>query len=403
VAKFFAKLSEHQDSDRVRKELDWYLQNNIIGLNLWSEYKFRGYKYLTKKTRRELYTNALAIAADFGAYGLESKHSLEQVSQEISVAGVASQRFTEFPEQILYLRNIMSYLSIHGGRYKYRESCTFGELLKDPARDVLVGDCNQIVTLYIYLYSLKYDIKELEIKTYPGHVALHFKDVDIEATSGIFMNHKKSGQQILPIEEIVSVNLLDVSDDYFKTHQVSAKSLLESARIAYILSSKREIVEKNLASAYNNVVVDLTACSNFGKALKYAKQSDNSKLIHMVGHNGAISYMRDNEFKKALEFAEYSDDKSKLRHSIYHNKGVYYFSKKDYYTALRAFKQINEHAAANDCYAGLFSQEQSKLGKLQAAEDVKANRKIIGNMQNYANKSGKQELITYANSLNKYL
>ena len=403
VAKFFAKLDEHQTKDDIRQDLDWFLQNNIIGINLWSEFKYRGYKYLKKAKRRELYNNSLAIASSFEIYLSKNKHSVDQVLAEISAAGIGSKNLSEHAEQLQYLRSIMSYLSPHAGRYKYRKSCTFGELLKDPGKNVLEGDCNQIVTLYIYLYSLRHDIKDLEIKTYPGHVALHFKGADIEATSGTFANYKKPNQNLLPIEEIVSINLLDVSDEYFKTHDVSAESLLESARIAYILSSQRDIVEKNLAAAYNNVVVDFCGSSSYAKALKYAKQSDEPKLIHMAGHNGAIYFMRGNEYKKALNFAQYSHDRAKLNNSIYHNKGAYYFSKGDYYTALKAFGEIGEHDAVKKCYAGLFSQEQKKLGKLDTAEDIKANRKIIGNMQMYANRSGNASIIKYVNSLNKYL
>jgi len=403
VAKFFAKLNEHQTKDDIGSDLDWFLQNNIIGLNLWSEYKYRGYKYLTKAKRRELYTNSQAIAQHFGLYLSQSKHPIEQILSEIHSHGADTRKVSEFTDQLVYLRNIMYYLSPHGGRYNYRKSSTFGELLKDPNNAVLVGDCNQIVTLYIFLYSLKFDIKDLQIKTYPGHVALHFKGVDIEATSGTFASFKESGQAILSIEEIVSVNLLDVTDEYFKTHDVSAESLLESARIAYILSSQRDIVEKNLVGAYNNVVVELTNSSNFSKALKYAKQSNDKKLINMVGHNGAVYYMRENEFKNALKFAQYSDDSSKLVQSIYHNKGVYYFGKEEFYTALKAFEQAGEQDAVKNCYAGLFSQEQKKLGKIKTDEDIKANRKIIGAMDNYAKKSGNQDLINYVSDLKKYL
>ena len=403
VAKFFAKLDEHQSKDDIKQDIDSLLQNNIIGINLWSEYKYRGYQYLNKKKRQELYGNAQAISNDFNSYLIGIRHSAEQAFDDINKLGVDTKNLSKHSEQLVYLRSIMSYLSPHAGRYKYRKSCTFGELLKDPGKDVLVGDCNQIVTLYIYLYSLRHEIKDLEIKTYPGHVALHFKGVDIEATNGTFANYKKPNQNVLPIEEIVSVNLLDVTDEYFKAHDVSAESLLESARIAFILSSQRDIVEKNLAGAYNNVVVELTNSSNFGKALKYAKQSNNKKLINMAGHNGAVYYMRENEFKNSLKFAQYSDDSSKLEQSIYHNKGVYYYSKEEFYTALKAFERAGEQDSVKNCYAGLFSQEQKKLGKMKTEEDIRANRKIIGAMDNYANKSGNKSLINYTAQLKKHL
>ena len=61
------------------------------------------------------------------------------------------------------------------------ESSTFGKLLRNPNRESLIGDCNQIVTLYIALFALKFDVQLLQLKTYPGHVALHFDGIDVEA------------------------------------------------------------------------------------------------------------------------------------------------------------------------------------------------------------------------------
>lgn len=403
AAKFFASLSENHTKDDIKDSLDWFVQHNIIALNLWSEYKYRGYKYLNKSKRRELYSNARLIAQDFAEYSAKTNHSFEQVLSEIMNQGVNDARLANYSQQLLYIRNIMSYLSPHRGRYNYRASSTFGALLKDPKKDVLVGDCNQIVTLYIYLYSQKFDVNDLQIKTCPGHVSLHFKGVDIEATSGTFANYQQKDQAVLPIEEIVSVNILDVTDEYFKTHDVSAESLLESARIAYILSSERELVKKNLAGAYNNVVVELTNASKFDKALKYAKQSENAELLNLVGHNGALSSLEDNDFSKAIKFAFYAKDKIKLNHMIYHNQGVYYMGRKDYHKAIRAFSKNNENDAIKDCYASLFAIEQKKLGNIKTEQDIKKKRNVIANMSGYARKSGNNALIKYVDGLKKYL
>jgi tetratricopeptide (TPR) repeat protein len=317
--------------------------------------------------------------------------------------GIDIEKLKDKTQKLIYLKAIMDYLNPSSGRYIYRESSTFGALLKDPTKEKLVGDCNQIVTLYIYLYSRKYDVLDLQLKTYPGHVALHFYGTDIEATNGQFAKYKKEGQTILPIEEIVSLNMLDVTDKYYKTHKVSAEALLEASRVAYVLSSQREIVEKNLVTAYNNAVVEMLNSSSYKKALEFAQASGDEKLVRTVGHNGAIYYMKENEFKKAIKYAEYSSDASKLKHAIYQNEGAYYFNKGDYFSAIKGFENAGDNDAVKTCYGALFNKEQKKLGKIKTTEDLKANSKIIYNMDNYAKKSGNQSLINYVSDMKKYL
>jgi len=403
VAKFFSKIHENQSYEDVRPLLVKLIQKNIIAINLWTEFKYRQYKYLKKSERKLLYENIHALRADFEKYYISSKHLPEMILNEIKAFGVNTDKLSDKTQKLIYLKSIMDYLSPRAGRYSYRESSTFGALLKDPTKEKLVGDCNQIVTLYIYLYSLKYDVLDLQIKTYPGHVALHFYGIDIEATNGQFANYKKEEQMILPIEEIVSLNMLDVTDNYYKTHEVSAVALLEASRVAYVLSSQREIVEKNLITAYNNAVVEMLNSSSYKKALEFARASGDQKLIATAGHNGAIYYMKENNFKRALEFAEYSKDSDKLKHAIHQNEGAYYFNKGNYNYAIIAFENAGDSDAVKTCYGALFNDEQKKLGSIKTTEDLKANKKIIHNMDSYAKKSGNQSLINYVSDLKKYL
>jgi hypothetical protein len=60
---------------------------------------------------------------------------------------------------------------------------------------------------------------------------LHYKGVDIEATAGNFANYEKF-DRLLPIAELISTNLLDISDFRDKQIQVNAREFLKGAQLA---------------------------------------------------------------------------------------------------------------------------------------------------------------------------
>jgi tetratricopeptide (TPR) repeat protein len=234
-------------------------------------------------------------------------------------------------------------------------------------------------------------------------VALHFENIDIEATSANFANYLQKSGHILPIEEIISINLLDITDEYFKTHKVSNESTLESARIAYILSSQRNIVKHNLDAAYTNLVSDKLKANEYSSAIKYALKSDNKELINTVGHNGALYYMKANKYKTALDFSKHSKDELKLNKLIYHNEAVNYYNSGNYKSATNAFERANDQDGVKSCYEALFREEQQKLGYVGTVEDIKNKSATIDKMNSYANKAGNQSMIKYVDKLKKYL
>ncbi|MGB2861518.1 MAG: hypothetical protein WBB71_03935, partial [Candidatus Saccharimonas aalborgensis] len=65
VGQFFGTLTEHNNQAQTRARLKSLLQRDIAALNLWTEYAYKGYRYLKKSKRRELYANLDLIAADF--------------------------------------------------------------------------------------------------------------------------------------------------------------------------------------------------------------------------------------------------------------------------------------------------------------------------------------------------
>jgi len=403
VAMYFRSLNEKSNDTKVRKHLISLLQSDAVAVNLWSEYKYRQYRYLNKSKRAILYSNALIIANNILDISDTNRPSMRDITEELEKLGFNLASMNVDLDRLVYLKTIMNYLSPKNNIYTYRNSSTFGALLSNPNNDKLIGDCNQIVTLYIYLYSLRYNIEDLKLSILPGHVAINYAGIDIEATSGEFKDYSHKNRTLSPVEEIVSINLLDTSDSYFKTHKVGAATMLESARIAYLISSNQELVDNNLKAAYSNLVNEKVKFNNFSDALDYAKQSKQRNLINLVGHNGAIYYMGLNQFKEAHKYASYADDKSKLIKIIDETTAHFYYKKGDYSLAIKYFDKIGNQDAVKNCYHNLFIKEQKNLGKIKTIEDIKNNKNRIRDMSNYAKKSGNKDLMKYTDGLLKYL
>ncbi len=168
------------------------------------------------------------------------------------------------------------------------------------------------MTLYSFLYSLKYPIKELQIKILPGHVCLHFRGMDIEATSGTFKHYSKH-DGVLPITELITTNLLDVADAEAKTKKIDQRVMLKRAHLAYLVSSKRELVERNLEIAYRNLGAKLMNEKKFDSAIFYLEKLKDPKLLNMAYHNGAIYFLKRKNFRRARYFAKRSGKDDLLR------------------------------------------------------------------------------------------
>jgi tetratricopeptide (TPR) repeat protein len=401
VGLFFKGLTEHSSQSRTQARLDNLLQRNIAVINLWTEYQYKGYKYLRKSQRKKLYANLQLITDDFDRFYMGNVRSTESVVSRIHqlTPGV-----TVDPKRVLLLQALMDYFSGEHGVYEYRESSSFGRLLRDPSHEKLVGDCNQIVTLYIYLYSRYYDVHDLRIRLLPRHVVLHYEGIDIEATTGRFASHgNQEGGLVLPIEEIVSVNLLDATDSYLATHEVSAENFLQASRFAFILSHDRDIVTRNLDAAYGKVISSLMKRHNYRQALKFATASRDVTLLGIVGHNGAIYEMERHNYAAARRFAKYAPKREDLIRDSWQSEAIHYYQAHRYHDAIKVFKRIGSQERVRQCYEALFFEEQKKLGSNLTTESIKRYATVIRRMHGYAKKSGNRELIEYAGSLNKIL
>lgn len=401
VGKFFAGLTEHTPVPGARARAVQLLQQNIAVINLWTEYRYKGYTYLKKAKRRQLYANLDRIAADFDAFYQNNLPSAE--SALLHIHGVAPDAKLG-KNQAQLLQCLVDYFSPGRGIYEYRDSSSFGRLLKDPAVESLVGDCNQIVTLYVYLYSQYLNVQDLKIRLLPGHVALHCGGVDIEATNATFKNYASTeGQSLQPIEEIICVNLLDTTDTHFAKHEVAPEDFLQATRFAFILSHDRGIVIKNLEAAYGKLINTLMERNNYAQALKFAKQSKDIELLAIVGNNGALHHIGQHEYVAARRFAEYAIKRAELTRDSYRAEGVYHYDAGRYHDAIKAFSKYGDQALVKKCYEALFIAEQNKLGDGMTTESIKQYAPIVKRMYGYAKKSGNKELIEHASQLRKYL
>lgn len=401
VGRFFKSLTEHGSQSQTRARLAYLLQRNIAVINLWTEYRYKGYKYLNKLQRKQLYANLQLIAEDFDDFCARSSRPAEIVLSHI---GSLVPQATVDPKKAVTLQALMDYFSPARGVYEYRSSSSFGRLLRNPTHEKLIGDCNQIVTLYMYLYSRYYSVNDLQVRLLPEHVALHYGGIDIETTNGTFADYgKQQGSALMPAEEIVSINLLDTTDSYLSTHKVAAQDLLQASRFAFILSRSREIVTQNLNAAYARLVSSYMEHNHYNQALEFAKASGDKALLGAVGHNGAMYEIKRQNYVAARRFAKHAPKPDQLIRDSWYSEGIYYYQAHRYHDAVRAFKQINDQQLVRQCYEGLFFEEQAKLGSNPTKESIRKHAGTIKRMHAYAKRSGNKRLIDYANSLNKHL
>lgn len=401
VARFFKGLTERSNSHKTKAKLNTLLLQDIATINLWTEFRYKGYKYLSKRERKRLYRNLQLIASDFDRFYAHNTPLVDTVMAHIRQLAPHA---VPDPDRAVLLQALTDYFSPRRGVYEYRESSSFGRLLRDPSHEKLVGDCNQIVTLYIYLYSRYYDVQDLRVRILPGHVALHYNGIDIETTNGTFRNYdNETENDILPLEEIVSINLLDTTDTYLETHEVAAEDILQASRLAFILSHNRDLVTRNLKAAYTKVVKSLMDRNNYSQALKVAKTSQDMKLLNAVGTNGAIYEIEHHNYAAARRFAQHSLKSSELIQSSWKAEGVHHYQAHRYHDAIKAFEHVGDQTRVQQCYEALFFEEQKKLGSNLTTESIKKYAGTIKRMRSYAKKSRNKKLIEYADSLNKYL
>ncbi len=272
---FFVALKPSSDKTWAHKRAANLMQRSTAKCLMILEWKFKGYTQLTKGYRQKSYDNLKILETDF----LNSCQDSDLQSEEN------------------FLRKISAYLSPENF-YEYRSGSSFDKLLKDPKKEKLVGDCNQIVSLYIHLFSLKFDITHLQLKLLPGHVCLHYNGTDFEATSGQITVYDDF-EKITPITEMIGINVLDSTDNATSQHSLPAENRLECAELAFVFSSNKEISQRNLDVAYRNMAIKKMNSKNFSAAAKWATKTKDKSFLDIVVHNQAVYELNKKHYSTA--------------------------------------------------------------------------------------------------------
>lgn len=384
--RFFKHIRASDGRLVTERKLGELMQENLVSLNLWMEKKYKNYVYLKKRVRRKMYENVEAMKQDFFRFCEKNPPDLGRLQSQFENLEVLFPG--HLPEKIAHLACIMAYLR-PGFLYHYESASNFGKLLKNPTQESLIGDCNQIVTLYTYLYSLKFPISDLQIKLLPKHVCLHFQEVDIEATNATFQKYE-TFDYLLPITELLSTNLLDVNDTDAKTQKIDERIVVKRAELAYLISSLRDVVDRNLKISYQNLGVSLLNQHQYESAIFYLEKINNPELLQNAYRNATIYFLNQNDFKKARYFARYCGD-TELERSLPHREGVYYYKKKSYNEALPFFKQVGDDRMVKACYQGQYNALVARIPQVKTLSEARAYRSTYQKLAELAHLAGNEE------------
>lgn len=354
VARFFKGIKSTDSISSVNRQLLILMQKNLVIVNLWMEKEYKGYVGLSKKVRRLMYANSELIKLKFLEYSNANPVSDSVV--KATVLSVTNEFFDQDMDKYKHLYQIMQFLK-PGKYYNYIPTASFGRLLRDPNKEILEGDCNQIVTMYIFLYSLKFSISELNIKLLPEHVCLHFRNIDVEATVGMYHKYTEH-REVLPVTEIVSTNLLDLDDFRENVRVISPRVMVKSAQLAYAISSLRDIVAKNLKVSYTNMAVHSMDVNNFSSAKFFASEAGDAELLH----------------------------------TIQHNEGVYLYKSKNFDAALNVFRYLGDTNMEKACYSGMYNKLVSTISSVKTLEQAKKYKSTYRKLLDLSRKMGDSAL-----------
>ena len=253
-------------------------QKDFMMVCVFLEYFTKGYVGLKKSKRAMIYRSMRQLEFDLLEFRKNKGFKLE-----------SRQEF--FDMLLLFLHK--------SGRYTYQESTFLGGMT-DPNN--LIGDCNQIVSLYVHLWRLFFDIRELEIKLPPNHIVLSFRGSDIEATNGM-RTLKFADLRTLEILELLTVNILDVSDAREKQSTIHPERIMHGFKLANSLSSHMDVVRKNLVIAKNNLAYNYLKNNKFKFAIKLFSETKNTKGLNSARNNACVYFVSKKKFVKALKFA----------------------------------------------------------------------------------------------------
>ena len=295
------KLGNIHNRDWRRGIVNFFYENPVETC-IWFEYKYKGYSFLKKSRRRKIYETRDKIQVDF----LDWYSKLEFQESLIDKMLPNESLLLEEKKKLWKLVMIDNFLN---GKYFYKESSAFWKLfpLKYDSRSQMIGDCNQIVSLYIWLFGLIDDSRNLQIKLLKNHVCIHMFGVDFEATNGHFMKYTEKSDVLDP-ENILAVNLLDIADPVEKKWDVNAVNTAKMHLIASLFDVDEDLVKENLRITYSNLGIFYLNQKNWEKARYFFWVAKDEEKIRYTYINESLAWADLHKYEKALKIAKKTKD-----------------------------------------------------------------------------------------------
>ena len=341
------RILKNQHVDKIA--LAKLCQKNFMLVCVFLEHYTKGYVKLNKRRRRKIYESMRRLEFELFDYMARKKLEINTIREFFDVM----------------------YLFLHkSGRYTYQESTFLGGM-QDPNK--LIGDCNQIVSLYVHLWNLFFEMDMLRIKLPKNHIVLNYKNIDIEATNGK-QTLKYNTLDPLEVLELLTVNILDVSDFRQKQKSVAPRNLVEGFALAAELSSHNDLVAKNLIIAKNNLGLEYLKQQKFKYAMSMFQQTQNQKGINSVRTEACVFYVAKNKFRKALKFAQNQE----LQKYVYQKWVQFYVKKKKFSAALKNAHRVGmENFVLGNEFNYLASGLPKSLNTEIAKKHIKKIKRLI--------------------------
>ena len=321
------------------------IAKNHLALCLEAEFLFKGYSILNKNNRKSAFLNIEKINQDFLKFYGKNK--------DLKFNENSSAEFN-------FLFIISKYLSPNQ-KFEYKEGASIYKTLMFSNEIKYQADCNQLVNLYIHLFSLKYDISKLQIKLLKDHVCLHFEGFDFETTNAQITKYDDY-ISISDVSEIISVNILDISDNDLKTSSVHVKDFYAGCLIARNLSSNKKITDHNIKVAYQKMAKHYEDIKDFKKAEFFIKQlKEKSQLLNFYKRYSQYLLSK-NLYKKSIRIAKRTKDKQLLKY-IYSTYVQFLINKNKFELAFKFSKKSKQEDLIQFAASKLYNFYYSKLNK----------------------------------------
>jgi len=369
VGRFFNDIQAFGSANIVRARMLKLMQADLIRFNLYQEYKFKAYHHLKKSRRRWLYDNADILKHELLDF-IDTQEKTFFIPKAIKQLDIEK-------EKKVFLAGLLIFLSPER-HFEYRESSAFSKLLRDPRKEKLMGDCNQICTLYLALYATRFPIDDWQIRILPGHVCLHYQGIDIEATNAS-TKHYKTGE-ILPVTEMISTNMLDISDKSERRHEIDPQTFSLGAKLVSIVSSNQTLAQKNLRIAYHNLGVRTLKQNNFIRASRYFIQAREPNSVQNVWKTAVYYYLKQKEFSKALKYAKKSNDTS-LQTTILHDQAILLLKQKNFTRAEKLFRRIGDTKGQKAVWQNQLFELNKSLKNCKTIDDFRKKKSTLKKMK----------------------